>query len=43
MVWRLNKFVYGMNGTGRRGYFKAEKVLTSLGYKKSLYNHCLFS
>ena len=43
MVWLLRKAVYGMNDAGRRWYFKVEKVLTSLGCKKSLYDHCLFS
>ena len=43
MVWKLNKSVYGMNDAGRKWYFKVEKVLTGLGCKKSLYNHCLFS
>ena len=43
MVWRLLKAVYGMNDAGRRWYLKVEKVLTSLGCRKSLYDHCLFS
>ena len=43
MVWLLRKAVYGMNDAGRRWYFRVEQVLTSLGCKKSLYDHCLFS
>ena len=43
MIWRLLKAVYGMNDAGRKWYLKVEKVLTGLGCKKSLYDHCLFS
>lgn len=43
MVWRLLKAVYGMNDAGRKWYLKVEKVLTGLGCRKSLYDHCLFS
>ena len=43
MVWLLRKAVYGLNDAGRRWYFRMEQVLTSLGCKKSLYDHCLFS
>ena len=30
-LWKLKKWVYGMNDVGRKQYFKVEKVLTSLG------------
>ena len=35
IVWKLVKAVYGMNDSGRKWYFKVDKVLGRLGCKKA--------
>lgn len=42
-VCKLKRAIYGLKQSSRAWYMRVDEVLTGLGYKKSSYEHCLYT